>query len=110
MLLSLPLAKSIICQILLAYILTTTMYCIEDYIDYRKTLNTDKALKPFEKLTEEEFYEVFKNEPKNDLKAIYSYIHRDRWSTAEHIANKYGMSRMTLYRITKKLKNKYHKI
>ena len=104
---SLPIEKSVISTIMLSYILTKIMFLIQDYIDYLKENKISKDLKRLENMSMEELKELFDEYPPNDLHAIYTCLHKDRSTTYEYIALKHNMSRMTLYRIMKKVKERY---
>lgn len=105
---TLPVEKSAISAILLSYLLTKIMYYIQDYIDYLRERKMVKDLKPLEDLSFEELKEVYNEYSDNDIHAIYSCLHKDRSVNYENIAMRYNMSRMTLYRIMKKVRNKYN--
>ena len=105
---TLPIEKSAISAILLSYLLTKIMYYIQDYIDYLRERKMVKDLKPLEDLSFEELKEVYSEYSDNDIHAIYSCLHKDRSVNYENIAMRYNMSRMTLYRIMKKVRNKYN--
>lgn len=105
---TLPIEKSAISAILLSYLLTKIMYYIQDYIDYLRERKMVKDLKPLEDLSFEELKEVYSEYSDNDIYAIYACLHKDRSVNYENIAMRYNMSRMTLYRIMKKVRNKYN--
>lgn len=105
---TLPIEKSVISAILLSYLLTKIMYYIQDYIDYLRERKMVKDLKPLEDLSFEELKEVYNEYSDNDIHAIYACLHKDRSVNYENIAMRYNMSRMTLYRIMKKVRNKYN--
>lgn len=104
----LPFDKSAISAILLSYLLTKIMYYIQDYIDYLRERKMVKDLKPLEDLNFEELKDIYNEYSDNDIHAIYSCLHKDRSVNYENIAMRYNMSRMTLYRIMKKVRNKYN--
>ena len=83
------------------------MYYIQDYIDYISEKKLAKDLVPLNKLTKQELQEMFSEYSTNDINAIYMCLHKDRSMTYDHIAYKHNMTRMTLYRIMKKIKTKY---
>lgn len=104
---SLPIEKSVISTIMLSYILTKIMFLVQDYIDYLKENKISKDLKRLENMSMEELKELFDEYSQNDLHAIYTCLHKDRNMNYECIALKHNMSRMTLYRIMKKVKERY---
>lgn len=105
---SLPMDKSAISAILLSYLLTKIMYYIQDYIEYLRERKMVKDLKPLEDLSFDELKDIYDEYSDNDIHAIYSCLHKDRSVNYENIAMRYNMSRMTLYRIMKKVRNKYN--
>lgn len=104
---SLPIEKSIVSTIMLSYILTKIMFLVQDYIDYLKEKKIDKSLVRLENMSIEQLKEMFSEYSDNDIHAIYTCLHKDRNMNYECIALKYNMSRMTLYRIMKKVKERY---
>lgn len=104
---SLPIEKSIVSTIMLSYILTKIMFLVQDYIDYLKEKKLDKDLVRLENMSIEQLKEMFSEYSDNDIHAIYTCLHKDRSTTYEYIALKHNMSRMTLYRIMKKVKERY---
>lgn len=104
----LPFDKSAISTILLSYLLTKIMYYIQDYIDYLRERKMVKDLKPLDALSFAELKDIYNEYSDNDIHAIYSCLHKDRSVNYENIAMRYNMSRMTLYRIMKKVRNKYN--
>lgn len=103
-----PLVNSIFATILLSYVLTKIMYGIEDYIQLLREKDLNKKVSRLENLTIIELKEIFSEYSDNDIRAIYTCLHKNRNVTYENIALKYNMSRMTLYRIMKNIKNKYN--
>lgn len=87
--------------------LTKIMYYFQDYINYLRKRKMAKNVKPLEDLSFEELKEVYNEYSDNDIHAIYACLHKDRSVNYENIAMRYNMSRMTLYRIMKNVRNKY---
>ena len=108
--LSLPLEASILSVIILSYLLTKAMYYIQDYIDLLNEKKLRSELKPLENLSIEELKELYSEYSLSDIHAIYMCLRKGRDITFEYIALKHNMTRMTLYRIMKKVKEKYHKL
>ena len=108
---SLPIHQSLFCAIFLAYILTKIMYYTKDYIDYKYQEKLDVEIKPIEKLTETEFYELFDVKfHHQDLKVVYLYIHKKRDTSVDKLALSHNLSRSTLYRLVKRVYKYYNEL
>ena len=105
--LSIPITHSIFVVILLSYLLTKIMYYTQELIDHIQENKISKDLRRLENMSMEELKDLFDEYSQNDLHAIYKCLHKDRSTTYEYIALKHNMSRMTLYRIMKKVKERY---
>lgn len=108
---SLPIHQSLFCAIFLAYILTKIMYYTKDYIDYKYQEKLDVKIKPIEKLTETEFYELFDVKfHHQDLKVVYLYIHKKRDTSVDKLALSHNLSRSTLYRLVNRVYKYYNEL
>lgn len=105
--LALDLKQSILCCICLSYILTIIMYYIKDYLDLviirnklEKTTLKELELNDLIGICKE-------NMCIEDIRLVYDYLHKKRdMSTDKFIMNKY-ISRRTLFRMLKKVKDNY---
>ena len=104
--LSLPIKQSIFVSIMLSYLLTKVMYYVQEYIDIKLRDKNVVVLKPLKEYTIEELKSEFKDIEECYIKAVYEYIHRDKYNTCERIVQKYHLSRATLYRVIDKVKQK----
>ena len=91
---------------MLSYLLTKVMYYIQEYIDMKLRDKNVAVLKPLKEYTLEELKSEFKDIEECYIKAVYDYIHRDKYTTCERIVQKYHLSRATLYRVIDKVKQK----
>ncbi len=105
--LALDLKQSILCCICLSYILTIIMYYIKDYFDLviirnklEKTTLKELELNDLIGICKE-------NMCIEDIRLVYDYLHKKRdTSTDKFIMNRY-ISRRTLFRMLKKVKDNY---
>lgn len=105
--LALDLKQSILCCICLSYILTIIMYYIKDYLDLviirnklEKTTLKELELNDLIGICKE-------NMCIEDIRLVYDYLHKKRdMSTDKFIMNRY-ISRRTLFRMLKKVKDNY---
>lgn len=105
--LALDLKQSVLCCICLSYILTIIMYYIKDYLDL--VIIRNKLEKTT--LKELELNELIgickENMCIEDIRLVYDYLHKKRdMSTDKFIMNRY-ISRRTLFRMLKKVKDNY---
>lgn len=107
-LLSLDIRQSILMNICLAYILTTIMYYIKDYIDLKYMEKRIKKVK-IDDLTYDEFCEMNNGVIENVyLKIVYDYIHRDkRFMNGDRFVMENHISKSTLHRLLQKVKANY---
>ena len=88
----------------------TNVIYIEKINSEGKSYFEQYRLIPIRKLLKEYTLEELKTEF-NDIepyyiKAVYDYLHRNKYTTCENIAQKYHLSRATLYRIIDKIKQR----
>lgn len=105
-LISLPIQQSIFSCICLAYILSTVMYLIKDYLDLRKA--EDELNKTnIEDLTYEQLLKLNRDMDKDNVKIVYDYLHRPKGTSSDKFLMGKYISRRTLFRLLKKVKENY---
>lgn len=104
--LALPIQQSIFVSVILSYLLTKVMYYIQEFIDMKLRDKNVDILKPIEEYTLDELKSEFSDIEEAYIKAVYDYMHKDRFTTCEQIVRKYHLSRATLYRVLDKVKKK----
>ena len=112
--LSLPLAQSILLNILLAYCLSQVMYYVQDYLDnkilikhYEKKLNLLSINKCLNNLTLEEMQKLMPHIEFDKLKIVYEYLHRNKETNGTDYAYKNNIGEATLYRYLKQVNKTY---
>lgn len=105
-----PITHSIFVTIMLSYLLTKIMYYTQELIEHLQDNKITKDLVRLENMSKEQLQEMFSEYSANDINAIYMCLHKDRSTNYEYIAYKHNMSRMTLYRIMKKIRSQYNSL
>lgn len=105
-----PITHSIFVTIMLSYLLTKIMYYTQELIEHLQDNKITKDLIRLENMSKEQLQEMFSEYSTNDINAIYMCLHKDRSTNYEYIAYKHSMSRMTLYRIMKKIRSQYNSL
>lgn len=105
-----PITHSIFVTIMLSYLLTKIMYYTQELIEHLQDNKITKDLVRLENMSKEQLKEMFSEYSTNDINAIYMCLHKDRSTNYEYIAYKHSMSRMTLYRIMKKIRSQYNSL
>lgn len=103
---NLPLTQSILISICFAYILTTIMFYIKDYLDLRLMRNKIEKTKLVD-LSLEDLIKLNSNMDESDVKIVYDYLHKKRDTSTDKFTMNNYISRRTLFRLIKKVKTNY---
>lgn len=102
---------SILCSIVLSFLVTYISYLVRDYIDdkilIKELRKTDS--KCLENLTENEMIEMFPKIRYEVIHIVYGYLHRDVSITCSLYSYKNNISEATMYRYLKLIKSNYEK-
>lgn len=104
---NIPKTYSILSAIIMSFGITWISYFVRDYIDLRIVENQIRKTK-LEDLTFEQFTTINNEMNKDDLKIVYDYIHRDRATNCDKFLMNRYISRRTLFRLLKKVKENYN--
>ena len=102
--LTLPLINSMLSSIMLSYILTKTMYLIQDYLDL-KIERANMIKSTLEEVSEEDLIHICNQMKVEDVKLVYKYLHQNK--IADIFCMNNGISRRTLFRYLKQVREIY---
>lgn len=102
--LTLPLINSILSSIMLSYILTKSMFLIQDYLDLRKE-RANMIKTTLEEVSEQDLINICNQMKVEDVKLVYKYLHQNK--IADIFCMNNGISRRTLFRYLKQVREIY---